>query len=286
MFQKATKHQAKLRLAICGVSGSGKTYSALNIAQHLGKSIAVIDTEHGSASKYADYFDFDVCNLDEFHPSKYIELIRLAGQSEYDVIIVDSLSHAWFWELNETGRASNSFTAWSNVRPLERALIDAMLGSSAHIIATMRTKTEWILEDNHKGKKEPKRVGTAPIQSSGIEYEFDLSGDIDLNHVLSISKSRCFELANTTHHNPGQELAEKLLNWLEDGTTPPESSEAKCNRVRDAREQAGLSTEDVRTLLQTQFNRSNPKQLTSEQVDELIMMIAEINDADLLDEAS
>lgn len=274
MFQKATKTQAKLRLALSGPSGSGKTYSALMIAKHLGKTIAVIDTEHGSASKYADLFDFDVCNLIEFHPSKYLEAIQAAGQAEYDVIVIDSLTHAWFAELELAGKG---FDGWKNVRPLERALIDGMLGSPAHIIATMRTKTEWVLEEyvNKHGKAcvAPKKVGTAPIQTSGIEYEFDLSGELNLDHLLTISKSRCPALSNTTHLNPGQVLAETLIAWLSDGAPMPESGESKCDRVRAAREQAGLDTDSVRTLMQQKFERTSPKQLTSEQCDQLIEML-------------
>jgi len=274
MFQKATKTQARLRLALSGPSGSGKTYSALAIAQHLGKTIAVIDTEHGSASKYADRFDFDVCNLEDFHPGKYLEAIKAAGQAEYDVIVIDSLTHAWFAELELAGKG---FEGWKNVRPLERASIDGMLSSPAHIIATMRTKTEWVMEEyvNKAGKtcSAPKKVGMAPIQTSGIEYEFDLSGELNLDHLLTISKSRCPELSNTNHLNPGQELAEKLLAWLTDGAPMPESGQSKCDRVREAREQAGLDTESVKTLLQTHFGRTSPAQLTSEQCDELIAML-------------
>ncbi len=274
MFQKATKNQSKLRLALCGPSGSGKTYSALNFAQHLGKTIAVIDTEHGSASKYADRFDFDVCDLIDHHPAKYIEAIKAAGQAEYEVIIIDSLSHAWFSELELAGK---SFDGWKNVRPLERALIDAMLSSSSHIIATMRTKTEWVLEEytNKQGKtcSAPKKVGTAPIQASGIEYEMDLAGELNLEHVLTISKSRCSELSNSTHLNPGQELAESLKAWLSDGSPMPESAQSKCDRVKAAREELGLDTESVKVLLESQYSRTTPKQLSSQEVDELIAML-------------
>jgi len=274
MFQKATKTQSRLRLAISGPSGSGKTYSALAIARHLGKTIALIDTERGSASKYADLFDFDVCNLTEFHPSKYIEAIRTANEAEYEVIVIDSLSHAWFAELD---MANGNFNNWAKIKPLERALIDAMLASNAHIIGTMRTKTEWVLESttNKQGKEtlSPKKVGTAPMQASGIEYEFDLAGELNLDHLLTISKSRCPSLSNTTHLNPGRDLAEVLLLWLTDGAPMPESAESKCDRVRSAREKAGLDTESVRTLIQQTFDRTTPKQLTSEQCDQLIGMI-------------
>lgn len=118
MFTRATKTQARLRLAICGPSGSGKTYTALNIAQYLGSTIALIDTEHGSASKYADRFGFDTCSLTNFHPGSYIEAIRAAGQANYDTLVIDSLTHAWFSELELAG---GRFDGWKNVRPLESA---------------------------------------------------------------------------------------------------------------------------------------------------------------------
>jgi hypothetical protein len=215
MFKKATKTQSRLRLAMSGASGSGKTYSSLAIAQHLGQSIAVIDTERGSASKYADLFTFDVCELTEFHPGRYVEAIRAADAAGYEVIVIDSLSHAWFAELD---MAQGNFSNWSKIRPLERALIDAMLGSRAHIIGTMRSKTEWVMtpSKNKRGEDtlQPTKVGMAPMQASGIEYEFDIAGEINLDHLLTISKSRCSTLSNTTHLNPGRDLAELMMMWL------------------------------------------------------------------------
>jgi ABC-type dipeptide/oligopeptide/nickel transport system ATPase component len=274
MFTKATKTQARLRLAVCGPSGSGKTYSALEIAKHLGDPVALIDSEHGSASKYADRFDFDVCNLTDFHPSRYLEAIKAAGNAGYKVIVIDSLSHAWFAELELAGK---SFDGWKTVRPLERALIDAMLASPAHIIATMRTKTEWVMEEyvNKQGKtcSAPKRVGTAPIQASGIEYEFDLAGEIDLNHLLTISKSRCPALSNSTHLNPGKELADTMLQWLTEGAPAPETALQKGQRIKQAREAVGMTTEEVKLIMETEFHRSTPAQLSSDQCDRLIAMI-------------
>jgi len=211
MFKKATKSQIKIRLALSGASGSGKTYSALAIATHLGNSIAVIDTERGSSNRYADRFNFDVCELDSHHPGKYIEAIQTAQAAGYETIIIDSLSHAWFAELEMAG---GNFNNWKNVRPLERKLIDALTGSSSHIIATMRSKTEWVMEENSKGKPSPKKIGTSPLQTSGIEYEFDVAGEMDYNHMLFVSKSRCPELSDKSFLNPGKEVADILKNWI------------------------------------------------------------------------
>jgi hypothetical protein len=153
-----------------------------------------------------------------------------------------------------------------------------MLSSPCHVIATMRSKTEYVMEEYTKKNGDrgtaPNKVGLAPIQTSGIEYEFDLAGEINLEHILTISKSRCPELSNQTFLNPGQELAESLRAWLTDGAPMPETHQQKCDRVRAAREAAGLDTESVRALLESQFSRTSPGQLSSEQVDELVGLIA------------
>ncbi len=220
MFKRATKTRIRLRLALCGPSGAGKTMSSLAIASNLGQRIAVLDTERGSASRYADLFEFDVLELESFHPTKYISAIKAAESAGYDVLIIDSLSHAWIGKdgaLDLVERARNSFAAWKDVRPLERALIDAMLGCKCHLIATMRTKTEWVIEQNDKGKAEPRKVGTAPLQTSGIEYEFDVAGELNLQNTLTITKSRCPALSGQMFVQPGKQIADALKQWLDSG---------------------------------------------------------------------
>ncbi|MBW4640935.1 MAG: ATP-binding protein [Gloeocapsa sp. UFS-A4-WI-NPMV-4B04] len=224
MFKKATKTQIKLRLALTGPSGSGKTFSSLAIASQLGKRIAVIDTEHGSASRYADLFEFDVVELESFHPNRYVKAILAAQQAGYDVVVIDSLSHAWIGkdgELELVDRAKNSFTAWKDVRPLERALIDTMLSCKCHLIATMRSRTEWVVETNDKGKAEPRKVGTAPIQTQGIEFEFDVAGELNWQNTLTITKSRCPALSGKAFIEPGQQVADILKQWLDNGVVAP-----------------------------------------------------------------
>ena len=129
LFSKATKTASRIKMAIVGPAGAGKTYSALAIASGLGQRVAVIDSEHGSASKYADLFDFDVVDLDQHHPQIYIDMIKGAEEGGYDVLVIDSLSHAWngvggALELVDAAaaksRSGNSFTAWKDVTPIDR----------------------------------------------------------------------------------------------------------------------------------------------------------------------
>jgi hypothetical protein len=234
-FQRATKAQARLRMAIDGPSGSGKTFSSLAIASHLGKKIAVIDTERGSASKYADLFTFDVDNLDAFGPDAYMRAIREAGGSGYDVLVIDSLSHAWFGkggcleqaDIASTRPGANRFTAWRGITPQHNALVDEILQSPCHVIATMRTKTEYVVETNDRGKQVPRKVGLAPVQRDGMEYEFDVVGDMDLEHRLFVSKTRCMALDGQVYTKPGADIAGVLRAWLENGepagALPPKS---------------------------------------------------------------
>ncbi len=220
-----------MRLALIGPSGSGKTYSALRIASHLanGGRVAVIDTEHGSASKYADIFDFDTLELDTFSPQTYIDAIRAADQAGYSVLVIDSLSHAWIGKegaLELVDRAAkrsqsgNTFAAWRDVTPLHNALVDAILQSNCHIIATMRAKTEYAIEEDNRGKKVPRKIGLAPVQRDGLEYEFDVVADMDVDNNMIVSKTRCPALHGQVYAKPGENVAKILVDWLSDGEKP------------------------------------------------------------------
>ena len=222
MFKKAVKHSAKARIALYGPSGSGKTFTALTIAREFGR-VAVIDTERGSASKYADRFDFDVSELSRFHPETYIQAIREAAKSGYDVLVIDSLTHAWngeggVLELHEQAAAKsksgNGFAAWSQVTPLHNSLINAIMQAPVHVIVTMRSKTEYLQTQDGKGKTEIKKVGTAPIQRDGVEYEFDIVGDMSVDNTLIIAKTRCPDLQDGVYKKPGPEFGQLIRSWL------------------------------------------------------------------------
>lgn len=228
-IQKATKKRSKLRLAFDGPSGSGKTFTALAVACAIGKEIGsrvfVLDTERGSASLYADEFDFDVYEPPKFGPDDYVDAIRAAEAEGYGVIVLDSLSHAWEGKggvLEMVDRAGGQFQkGWNVGSPAHQRLIDGMLTSSAHIVATMRTKTEYVLEkDERTGKTSPKKIGMAPVQRQGLEYEFTVVGDLDHQHVLTISKTRCKVIDGQVIARPGAALAKTLIDWLNTGEEP------------------------------------------------------------------
>ena len=225
-FKKATKAAAKLRAAFFGPSGAGKTFSALRVATGLGGPIAVIDTERGSASKYSDRFAFDVLDLEDQSIEGYVSAIAMAAEGGYRVLVIDSLSHGWqdlTAEVEKLAKAKyrgNTWSAWSEGTPLQRRLVNAILGFPGHIIATMRSKTEWTTVDRN-GKKTPQRVGLAPEQGKGIEYEFDLLVEISVEHIGQVIKDRTGKFQDKLIDKPGEQFGQQLAAWLADGETAP-----------------------------------------------------------------
>ncbi len=225
-FEKATKTKAKLRCAVFGPSGAGKTFSCLRIASGMSKRIALIDTERGSASKYADRFEFDVCVLAGRTIDDYIAAINEAASAGYEVLIIDSLSHGWQELLAMVDRLAkskyqgNSWAAWNEGTPKQKEFIDALLGFPGHVLATMRSKTEWTCESGRNGRTQPVRVGLAPEQGKGIEFEFDLLIELSTSHTATILKDRTSKFQDEVIDKPGEDFGKKLLAWLADGAEP------------------------------------------------------------------
>jgi hypothetical protein len=232
-FQPAARKRAKAKLALIGPAGAGKTHSALLIAKGLAENagkIAVIDTENSSAELEVGkpgIPEFDVLVMHApFDPAKYIAAIKEAENDGYEVIIIDSLSHAWAGsggllekkDVIASAAGRNSYTAWREVSPLHNKLVETIIQSSSHIIATMRSKTEYAVEQDEKGKTVVKKIGLAPIQRDGIEYEFTLVLDVDQkNHVASSSKDRT-SLFDGQYFVPSEETGRALRLWLSSGT--------------------------------------------------------------------
>jgi hypothetical protein len=228
--ERATKKQARLRMALHGPSGAGKTYSALAIGEHLGDRLFVLDTEHGSASKYADRFKFDSLPgpLKDFHPERLISFLQ-KGAERYDVLIVDSMTHFWnaqsgFLELVDAevakmrakGGRGDSHTAWKEVDKLYRRLVYAIHGCGAHVIFTLRAKMEYAREEEN-GKTKIRKVGLAPQMRDEFQYEADIEGMLNIDHELVIGKTRCEAVDGQLFKKPGKEFASVIKAWLEDG---------------------------------------------------------------------
>jgi hypothetical protein len=240
-FIQATKEQSKLRLALFGPSGAGKTYTALRIATGMGGPIAVADTERRTARKYSDRFKFAVEELSDKSIDAYCKVIKEAGEGNFNVLIIDSLSHAWQELLQDVDKLAsakyrgNTWSAWSEGTPKQRRLVDTLLDCPCHIIATMRSKTDWAQETGNNGKIKPVKIGLAPEQGKGIEYEFDMLMEMSVDHFATISKDRTGKYQDKIIEKPDEQFGRDLIGWLSEGAAPAAPDRASRTRARRTR---------------------------------------------------
>jgi hypothetical protein len=228
-FRPATKAGRKARIAIQGVSGSGKTWTGLSTAWGLteGKRFGVIDTEKGASSLYAGErgIQYDTLQMDRYDPRLLIEALEAAAKAGYPAVVVDSLSHFWKGTdgtLDQVEKAKskyggNSFAGWKDGTPLQNDMVEAILTYPGHIVATMRSQTEWVLQPKRNGSgTEPVMVGMRAEQRKGIEYEFDIAAEMNIDNRLRFLKSRCPALHQQILERPdgARDIAKPVLDWL------------------------------------------------------------------------
>ena len=223
-LRQSERKKALIKMALQGSAGSGKTMSALLLAKGLTEGdfskVAVIDTENGSADLYAHLGNYNVLTLEPpFSPEKYIQAIEVCENSGMKVIIVDSISHCWDYLLDfHSSLTGNSFTNWGKVTPRQKAFVDKILQSPIHIISTMRTKQDYVLNQKD-GKYVPEKVGLKAIQRDGVEYEFTLVFDIDIKHFAVSSKDRTGLFMGKPEFIISPSTGTSILKWCETSTT-------------------------------------------------------------------
>jgi hypothetical protein len=268
--KKAKRHKLKAVIGFIGPSGSGKTAGALIVAYGMMKAkypeapeefiwekIGVADTEHGRSLLYVDA-TFDNVRVGEFQhidfnppfsTDRYNNAVKALKQTGCEVIIIDSLSHNWQGEggIVEThaNMAGNSFQNWGKLGSETTSLIKTLTRNDVHILCTLRTKTEYVVEQSETGKAIPKKIGLAPVQKNDMEYEFMINFNIDHSHKTNTSKdnSRLFEGREFTIN---EFIGEKLYKWLEEGIdVKGEEEKERLNLIEITRgvvEEVGLQT--------------------------------------------
>ena len=223
-LRKSERKRAKTKMALQGSAGSGKTYSSLLLAKGLingdFSKIAIVDSENGSADLYAHLGQYNVLPLSPpFTPEKYIQAIDVCLKAGMKVIILDSISQVWDELLDFHSKLpGNSFTNWNKVTPRQKAFVDKILQADAHIIATMRTKQDYVLNQKD-GKYIPEKVGLKAVQRDGVDYEFTLVFDIDSKHFAVASKDRTNLFSGKPEFTINAATGKKILEWCNDGET-------------------------------------------------------------------
>jgi hypothetical protein len=224
-LRKAQKQKAKLRIGLAGTSGSGKTYSALLLANGLTswEKICVIDTENGSADLYDSLGSYNVITLEApFSPERYIEAIKAAEAASMEVIIVDSITHEWDGKggcLEIVDQLGGRYQDWSKVTPRHSAFVQSILQSHCHVITTVRRKQDYEMTKDQNGKIKVEKAGLKEITREGFEYELTLSFALNQSHLALASKDRTGVFADKPEFVISVTTGETLKNWAETGVT-------------------------------------------------------------------
>ena len=303
LFQVAQRRKAKLRLGIDGPSGSGKTYSALLIAKGLAggdlAKVALIDTERGSGSLYSDLGPYAVLDFEPpYTVARFVKAHDAAVAEGFEVIVVDSLTHFWSGEggildfVDKTAAAStsgNSFAAWKKGTPLQQTFMDTMLASPAHVVATIRSKVEWVIEKNDQGRNAPRKVGLAPDQRKDLEYEFTIMLDLSREHIATASKDRT-GLFDERLEVPSEKMGAELRQWLEGGSDAPvlhvaipadpppapKIGKEQATTLKGLMRDVGFTGTEWVDFLEGEFDVDSALKLTGEQATKAIVLLEKV----------
>lgn len=284
-FKKAEDVQVFARIGIFAVSGSGKTVGALRIAQGLGGTVAIIDSEKGSSAKAKKIPEvkvpYDIWTLDGTKIEDYIAAINAAAKAGYQVLIIDSATHAWKElnaEMNAAAAAStshNTWAPWAKGTPRHKRFVDAIINYPGHVICTMRTKTEWLITPGADGKNKPQRIGLSPEQGKGIEYEFDMLISIDTDHVALVEKDRTGRYQDQTIERIDESLGRDLAEWLGKGKPMAMMTEDQEKQIADLIERSGFTPEQVKNAIEAR-GIADIKLATAETADNIISSLSAV----------
>ncbi|MEM6533124.1 MAG: AAA family ATPase [Myxococcota bacterium] len=248
-FKKAERKGVGLLIGFSGPSGSGKTYSALEAATGIvgeGQRFAVIDTENGRASHYADQFDFDHATLDPpFRPSAYLELAKAAAKEGYQALVIDSMSHAWAgeggaadWHEEILQRmAGNDYKkrervnmlAWAEPKQDHKRMVAGLLQLNMHLILCFRAEDKMKAVKNEKGKQELVHAGWLPITEKHTPYELTTHIVFDPERPGMWLNRLKVQAQHLDIFPEGQlvtrEAGQKLAQWAAGGASSPASAE-------------------------------------------------------------
>lgn len=263
-LQKAERKKAKIKIGLQGSSGSGKTYSALLLAYGLCSSwekVVIIDSENNSGHLYSHLGGYNVIAISApFNPEKFIEALDLAVKAGMEVVILDSISAEWegvggIIDLHGS-MAGNSFTNWNKITPRHNGFVNAILQSPVHVLATIRTKQDYVLVEKN-GKQVPEKVGLKGITRDGMDYELTIVFDLDIKHNATVSKDRTGLFATEAEFKIGTDTGRRILSWCNTGESLEMPSKRNIQEAELSLQEKISATKTVEELLSL-YKTQNP----------------------------
>lgn len=269
-------HRPKMhgRAMLSGPSGAGKTWTSLSMASRLAAdeerpdSILVIDTEKESALTYADVFRFrHLPWRPPYDPTELADTLTKLGD-EYAVVTIDSFTHFWRGLGGTLDIADGKFGGWKAARPVQERLIEAVLAMPCHVLLCVRSKMDYLVTQNERGKQEVAKVGLAPMQDETLVYEMNVALDIDLEHRITVTKSRTPAVPVGRMYPAGMEgkAADDYAAWLAGGVPP--ATREEVDRVVESF--ALIADAELRKQIKSEFVQTfgMPATLTAEKMSE------------------
>jgi len=156
------------------------------------------------------------------------------------VIIIDSITHEWEALLeHHASMQGNSFANWSKITPRHSVFVQKILQSSAHIICTMRTKQDYILNEKN-GKMVPEKVGLKSVQRDGFDYELTVMFDLDIKNNAVASKDRTGLFFGKPECKLSEMTGELIRNWCNAGDEDLDSLRKRIGETRNLQELVDL----------------------------------------------
>lgn len=260
-FQEATREQSKASILIEGLSGKGKSGLALILGYYLAgedwTKVFDIDTENNSVNLFAGidssagvpFGKFQHGNFTpdmKYKPSNYELFKEAALKAGAEVVINDSISHAWSYEGGILDRISelkksnkryekDSYAVWGDdeVMAEKQKLFQLFRDSRCHMIATVRVKEKMEYQFNEsKGKNEMISLGEQEIMQADVKYEPDLVlhmvepgyavGSATVHPKARVVKSRYVILKEGETYEFTPSLCRDIVAYLNEGTSPQE----------------------------------------------------------------
>lgn len=269
-FRPAARENVGLLIALAGASGSGKTFSAMRLAQGIvgpGNRFAVIDTEARRALHYADQFAFDHLDLTApFRPDTYADAIKAGGDKGYRAIVIDSMTHEWAgeggvldWQESELDRMAGDdwkkreavkMAAWIKPKMGHKAMVQRLLQSRAHVIFCLRAEEKVEMKRDQQGKMQIIPKGYQPICAKDFMFEMTASFLL-LPDRPGIGQPIKLQEQHRALFPDGEKIGEaagaRLAAWAKGGETPAPTTDRKPDPAAWG-SKAVLAVNDCRTI--------------------------------------